>query len=83
VEQLGFRAIIFTVDAGWESTRTLENRTPGTIPEGLRGYFMASGGLQDRNLSWNDIVWIRVSHITAPRHGKANSLTPGRVGDRN
>jgi L-lactate dehydrogenase (cytochrome) len=59
VERLGFKAIIFTVDVGWWSKRTLELRTNGTLPEALLGTFMVTGGVQDRNLSWEDIAWIR------------------------
>ena len=60
VERLGAKAIIFTVDVGWVSKRTLEARINKPIPESLFGAFMAMGGLQDRNLSWDDIAWIRV-----------------------
>lgn len=61
VERLGMKAIIFTIDVGWESKRTLENRTNEPIPKEHLGAFMAMGGLQDRKLSWDDISWIRVS----------------------
>lgn len=61
VEHLGASAIVFTIDVGWGSKRTLENYTGGSLPKSQLGAFMASGGLQDRNLSWNDISWMRVS----------------------
>lgn len=64
VERLGAKAIIFTVDVGWWSKRTLESRLNGTLPKSSLGAFMASGGQQDRNLCWNDISWIRVSAIS-------------------
>ncbi|KAF2117651.1 FMN-dependent dehydrogenase [Lophiotrema nucula] len=70
VERLGVRAIIFTVDVGWGSKRTLEARTNGTIPKSSLGAFMAMGGLQDRNLSWDDIAWIR-------RHTKLPIIVKG------
>lgn len=60
VERLGAKAIIFTVDVGWWSKRTLETRHGGELPKASLGAFMAMGGRQDRNLSWNDISWIRV-----------------------
>ncbi|RYO37681.1 hypothetical protein AA0111_g2631 [Alternaria arborescens] len=59
VERLGAKAIIFTVDVGWWSKRTLETRHGGELPKASLGAFMAMGGRQDRNLSWNDISWIR------------------------
>ena len=61
VEGLGAKAIVFTIDVGWESKRTLEARTNAKIPDSALGAFMASGGLQDRKLSWEDISWFRVS----------------------
>ncbi|GAB7354339.1 hypothetical protein MBLNU459_g4850t2 [Dothideomycetes sp. NU459] len=59
VELLGFKAIVFTVDCGWWSKRTLEERIDGTIPKSVLGTFMATGGLQDRTISWDDISWMR------------------------
>ncbi len=60
VESLGVKAIIFTVDVGWWSKRTIEARVNKPLPKEFLGAFMASGGEQDRNLSWDDIAWIRV-----------------------
>jgi L-lactate dehydrogenase (cytochrome) len=61
VERLGAKAIIFTVDVGWEA------RINGTISKSSLGAFMAMGGLQDRNLSWDDISWIRCRKVIGIR----------------
>lgn len=64
VERLGFTAIIFKVDVGWESKRTLEARTnksiPGCFPRSCLRAFMAFEGRQDRKPSWDDIARFRV-----------------------
>jgi L-lactate dehydrogenase (cytochrome) len=77
VEELGAKAIIFTVDVSWASKRTLDvrskttkakqSRKPGheSIPNkstaSSRSFADAIGGYQDRNLTWEDISFIRVS----------------------
>ena len=61
------KAIIFTIDVGWWSKRILEARISDfKLPDASLGAFMASGGLQDRNLSWDDIAWVRVSISSTP-----------------
>ncbi|KAF2821154.1 FMN-linked oxidoreductase [Ophiobolus disseminans] len=59
VERLGAKAIIFTVDVGWWSKRNLEIRHGGELPTASLGAFVAMGGRQDRNLSWNYIAWVK------------------------
>lgn len=67
MERLGVKGVIFTIDVGWWSKRTLEARISDfKLPDTSLGAFMASGGLQDRNLSWHDIAWIRVSGLSIP-----------------
>ncbi|KAJ0120017.1 Cytochrome b2 [Diaporthe amygdali] len=72
VEQLGARAIVFTVDVCWQSKRTLDVRTKG-IPSHSsaiatstsKGVSEAIGEYQDRNLTWKDIGFIQ-SHTKLP-----------------
>ncbi|KAH8745573.1 mitochondrial fmn-dependent dehydrogenase [Diaporthe sp. PMI_573] len=77
VEKLGAKAIVFTVDVCWESKRTLDVRAKGAFPKTSLGAFMAMGGLQDRNLTWNDIAFIRISTILEPPALIANTSNHG------
>ncbi|VUC30166.1 unnamed protein product [Clonostachys rosea] len=73
VENLGAKAIVFTVDMAWDSKRTLDVRAkagasmPSTIPHKKNGGGVAQaiGGYQDRNLTWKDISFIR-RHTSLP-----------------
>ncbi|KAK9776277.1 putative FMN-dependent dehydrogenase-domain-containing protein [Seiridium cardinale] len=65
VEELGARAIMFTVDVCWQSKRTLDVRSKSTPPQSStpssspKGVSQAISGYQDTNLTWEDIPFIR------------------------
>lgn len=75
VTKLGAKAIILTVDVGWESKRTLDVRAKSLGSDLLpvsteahlaavtsakeAGVSQAIGGYQDHNLTWGDIEFIR------------------------
>ncbi|KUL86062.1 hypothetical protein ZTR_06433 [Talaromyces verruculosus] len=66
VEKLGARAIMFTVDTSWDSKRTLDSRAKAPTSADASSATVATlpvnraiSGYQDRNLTWDDIAFIR------------------------
>ncbi|OXG35145.1 L-mandelate dehydrogenase [Cryptococcus neoformans Bt120] len=72
VEKLKPAAVMFTVDVPWQSKRTMDTRAKNTVNPPIKdtaagdkksraplGVSEAIGGYQDRDLSWEDIAFIR------------------------
>lgn len=101
VEKLGAKAIMFTVDTSWDSKRTLDSRAKAPTSSGESSATVATlpvnqaiSGYQDRNLTWDDIAFIRVSIVykcylssslliciekyQAPNHRQRNPVARGR-----
>ena len=66
VEQMGFAAIMFTVDSAATGNRELDKRAkpvvrqaPGTVKVATQGVAQAISGYQDPDLSWDDVTWLK------------------------
>lgn len=72
VEQMGFAAIMFTVDSAATGNRELDRRSkpvvkqaPGVATLATQGVAQAISGYQDPNLSWDDVTWLKVRRPSA------------------